>query len=180
MPGTSHTRISRGDMLGIWYLSTRSEAWLDLDTSQLWCFSWAFASFSAAAIGHPERLQVQKGDLMVSSSSSVHMDPIAPSPPLPGLHQKTRGSFPHVPWAVLRGWPGGEEIIWLYCARFPLGLQGTTLMTVPCIRHTQPFQRQQATLCHSGGHERAGIVDTESSLGRVCRWGSSRQGGTSF
>lgn len=39
------------------YLRTRSEAWLDLDTSQLWCFSWAFASFSAAAIGHPERLQ---------------------------------------------------------------------------------------------------------------------------
>lgn len=53
-----------GRRLGVWgrgrgtrYLSTRSEAWLDLDASQLWCFSWAFASFSAAAIGHPDRLQ---------------------------------------------------------------------------------------------------------------------------
>lgn len=45
------------------YLSTRSEAWLDLGTSQLWCFSWALASFSAAAMGHPERLQRQKGPL---------------------------------------------------------------------------------------------------------------------
>lgn len=46
-----------GPRMCVWYLSTRSEAWLDLDTSQLWCFSWAFANFSAAAIGHPERLQ---------------------------------------------------------------------------------------------------------------------------
>lgn len=40
-----------------YYLKTRSEAWLDLEPSQLWCFSWALASFSAAAIGHPDRLK---------------------------------------------------------------------------------------------------------------------------
>lgn len=43
-----------------YYLKTRSEAWLDLDPSQLWCFSWVLASFSAAAIGHPDRLKWQK------------------------------------------------------------------------------------------------------------------------
>lgn len=44
-------------MKGEFYLKTRSEAWLDLEPSQLWCFSWALASFSAAAIGHPDRLK---------------------------------------------------------------------------------------------------------------------------
>lgn len=53
--GQVHVALTAGPA-GIWYLSTRSEAWLDLDTSQLWCFSWAFASFSAAAMGQPERL----------------------------------------------------------------------------------------------------------------------------
>lgn len=43
-----------------YYLKTLSEAWLDLDPSQLWCFSWVLASFSAAAIGHPDRLKWQK------------------------------------------------------------------------------------------------------------------------
>lgn len=41
-----------------YYLKTRSEAWLDLEPSQLWCFSWVLASFSAAAIGHPDRLKM--------------------------------------------------------------------------------------------------------------------------
>lgn len=40
------------------YLKTRSEAWLDLEPSQLWCFSWVLASFSAAAMGHPDRLKM--------------------------------------------------------------------------------------------------------------------------
>lgn len=42
------------------YLKTRSEAWLDLEPSQFWCFSWFLASFSAAAIGHPDRLERQR------------------------------------------------------------------------------------------------------------------------
>lgn len=39
------------------YLKTRSEAWLDLEPSQVWCFSLVLASFSAAAMGHPDRLK---------------------------------------------------------------------------------------------------------------------------
>lgn len=74
------------DTLLFGYLRTRSEAWLDLDTSQLWCFSWAFANFSAAAIGHPERLQGQKGCLVVwSRRASQH--PVQPPSPLPLLRQ---------------------------------------------------------------------------------------------
>lgn len=42
------------------YLNTLSEAWLGLEPSQLWCFSWALASFSAAAMGHPDRLKKNK------------------------------------------------------------------------------------------------------------------------
>lgn len=45
------------------YLKTRSDAWLDLELSQEWCFSWTFAIFSAAAMGHPERLQQQQSNL---------------------------------------------------------------------------------------------------------------------
>lgn len=51
-------------ILGVWseyYLRTRSDAWLDLGPSQLWCFSLALASFSAAAMGHPDRLQRESG-----------------------------------------------------------------------------------------------------------------------
>lgn len=46
------------------YLSTRSEPWLDLEEpSHPMLFSWALASFSAAAIGHPDRLKgQQRGD----------------------------------------------------------------------------------------------------------------------
>lgn len=43
--------------LSEYYLKTLSEAWLDFGPLQLWCFSWAFANFSAAAIGHPDRLK---------------------------------------------------------------------------------------------------------------------------
>lgn len=42
------------------YLRTRSEPWLDLVPSQVWCFSWALASFSAAAIGQPDKLKEQR------------------------------------------------------------------------------------------------------------------------
>ena len=46
------------------YLSTRSEPWLDLDVSHDgWLFSWTLAIFSAAAMGHPERLQQHKHSL---------------------------------------------------------------------------------------------------------------------
>lgn len=44
-----------------YYLKTRSEAWLDLGPSQPWCFSWALASFSAAAMGQPDRLKPDSG-----------------------------------------------------------------------------------------------------------------------
>lgn len=43
-----------------YYLKTLSEAWLDLEPSQPWCFSWALDSFSAAAMGHPDRLKWKK------------------------------------------------------------------------------------------------------------------------
>lgn len=58
-----------------YYLKTRSEAWLDLGPSQLWCFSWALASFSAAAIGHPDRLR-RESDFsgIVENASEAHFD----------------------------------------------------------------------------------------------------------
>lgn len=57
------------------YLKTRSEAWLDLEPSQLWCFSWALASFSAAAIGHPDRLKWDSDfSGRVTHESETHFD----------------------------------------------------------------------------------------------------------
>lgn len=155
-------------MLGIWYLSTRSEAWLDLDTSQLWCFSCAFANFSAAAIGHPERLQGQKADLIVSTSSSLAH--VAPSPPLPWSAPEDPKQLP----TPAVGFPEGM-------ARRGRNNHGCRVHNVlrspvddaedsPCIKHTQPSPATVSRILgHSRGHEQVETVDTDSTRGYFCR-----------